>query len=370
MNAQRSPQFEQGGLASRLARLRVLPDTVFGRLLLIVVASVGVPDAIALFIAPEEHRVSLLGALCLLLPPVALGVYFAARSITRPLAQLTNEAESLGRGVEGEPVNALGPREVRALSNAFEMAQSRVHSYVSNRSRALAAVSHDLKAPLTRMQLRVATLSDDVAREKLERDIEELSSMIRSVIAMLKDLEDPESVESIDINELLARLQFEYAEMGRTVAVTGRARRPYVGRVQSLRRCLTNLIDNAVWRCRERDARGWPRVTRESGRSRAGHCPRGNGQSLPAVLSRTSGTRARRRRHRPRPQHRPRHRVRPRRRAPTPQPRSPRPGSRSRPASRVAPRSPASPSAPPRLGSRARQRLTLRLPRALAQSRQ
>jgi signal transduction histidine kinase len=224
----------------------MLPDTVFGRLLLIIVASVGVPDAIALFIAPEEHRVSLLGALFLLLPPVGLGVYFAARSITRPLAQLTSEADTLGRGVEGEPVDAVGPREVRALSNAFEMAQTRVQSYVSNRSRALAAVSHDLKAPLTRMQLRVATLTDDVMREKLERDVEELSSMVRSAIAMLKDLENAESIESIDMNVLLARLQSEYAEMGRSVAVTGRARRPYLGRVQSLRRCLTNLIDNAV----------------------------------------------------------------------------------------------------------------------------
>jgi signal transduction histidine kinase len=48
------------------------------------------------------------------------------------------------------------------------------------------------------------------------------------------------------VNALLARLQSEYAEMGRSVAVTGRARRPYLGRVQSLRRCLVNLIDNAV----------------------------------------------------------------------------------------------------------------------------
>jgi signal transduction histidine kinase len=231
---------------ARFARLRLLPDTVFGRLLLIVFASVGVPDAIALLIAPEDHRVSLLGALFLLLPPVALGVYFAARGITRPLAQLTNEAESLGRGVEGEPLDLSGPRELRVLATAFDMAQSRVQSYVSNRSRALAAVSHDLKAPLTRMQLRVATLTDDVAREKLERDIEELSALVRSAIAMLKDLEHAESIESIDMNMLVARLQSEYAEMGRSVAVTGRARRPYLGRVQSLRRCLTNLIDNAV----------------------------------------------------------------------------------------------------------------------------
>lgn len=236
------------GLKShRVARpLLRLPDTIFGRLLLIMIASVGVPHAIALLIAPEDHRMSLLGALCLLLPPVALGVFFAARAITRQLASLTSEAESLGRNVETEAHEAAGPREFRVLSHAFDMAHSRVQSYISNRSRALAAVSHDLKAPLTRMRLRVATLADDVAREKLESDVDELSSMVRSAIAMLRDLEHAETIESIDMNVLLARLQSEYAEMGRSVAVTGRARRPYLGRVQSLRRCLTNLIDNAV----------------------------------------------------------------------------------------------------------------------------
>jgi signal transduction histidine kinase len=177
---------------------------------------------------------------------VALGVYFAARSITRSLAQLTNEAESLGKGLECEPHDPSGPRELRALSMAFEMAQTRVHSYVANRSLALGAVSHDLKAPLTRMRLRVATLTDDEAREKLERDVDELAAMVSSAIAMLKDLEEAEAIQSIDVNALLARLQSEYAEMGRSVAVTGRARRPYQGRLQSLRRCFTNLIDNAV----------------------------------------------------------------------------------------------------------------------------
>ena len=70
--------------------------------------------------------------------------------------------------------------------------------------------------------------------------------MVRAAILMLKDLEDDEHIESIDMNALLARLQSEYAEMGRPVSVSGRARRPYLGRVQALKRCLTNLIDNAV----------------------------------------------------------------------------------------------------------------------------
>jgi signal transduction histidine kinase len=230
----------------RLKRLRLLPDSLFGRLLLIMIGSVGAPLLIALWIAPDDHRVSLLGALFLLVPPLGVGVYLAAHSITRTIAQLKTEAESLGRGVESDRIDVHGPRELRSLSFAFDTAQSRVQSYVSNRSRTLAAVSHDLKAPLTRMRLRIETLSDDFAREKLERDVDELTAMVQSAIAMLRDLEESETVESIDVNALLARLQSEYAEMGRSVAVTGRARQPYLGRVQSLRRCLVNLIDNAV----------------------------------------------------------------------------------------------------------------------------
>ncbi|HEV7715971.1 MAG TPA: HAMP domain-containing sensor histidine kinase [Steroidobacteraceae bacterium] len=111
---------------------------------------------------------------------------------------------------------------------------------------ALAEVSHDLKAPLTRMRLRVETLTDDVIREKLVLDLDELFGMVQSVIATMKDMRDTEVAEAIDMNALLGRLQREYAEMGSNVTVVGRARRPYVGRLQALKRCFTNLIDNAV----------------------------------------------------------------------------------------------------------------------------
>lgn len=224
----------------------MIPDSVFGRILYVVLGCIAVSHGIALLLAPDEHRWSLIGALLLLLPPVALGVFAAARSITRPLSQIIAEAESLGRSIERVPIPAFGPREVRRLSTAFEGAQERMTSYVGKRVAALAAISHDLKTPLTRMRLRVEALEDDALRERLSRDLDELSEMVRSSLVALKDLSESESVEAIDMNDLLARLQSEFAEMGRGVAVTGHARRPYVGRVRALKRCLTNLIDNAV----------------------------------------------------------------------------------------------------------------------------
>jgi signal transduction histidine kinase len=245
MNQVLSRALPRGGLLG-LTTVRVLPDTVFGRLLLIVLASVGTPHAIALMIVPQAHRSSLLGALLMLIPPLGLGVYFSARSITRPLARLKDEADSLGRATVCAPAAPGGPREMRTLGAAFDRAHDRVQSFVLNRSRALAAVSHDLKGPLTRMRLRLETLEDSACRMRLERDLDELSALVRSAIAMLKGLEDDERVESIDMNALVERLQTQYAEMGSPVSVSGRARRPYPGRVQALKRCLTNLIDNAV----------------------------------------------------------------------------------------------------------------------------
>jgi len=224
----------------------LMPDGLFGRLLVIVLACVIVPHVVALMIAPEEHRASLLGTLFMILPVVVCGVWFAARSVTLPLARLTDEADALGRRDELGTIEHSGPRELRVLAMAFDLAQSRIEQYVTHRARALAAMSHDLKTPLTRMRLRIETLDDEVGRDKLAKDIDELASMVTSTLATLKGMENPEASAPIDINALLARLQKEYAEMGRTVSVRGQARRPYVGRVSALKRCLTNLIDNAV----------------------------------------------------------------------------------------------------------------------------
>jgi signal transduction histidine kinase len=233
-----------GGAAPSRNTNGLLPAGLFGRMLVIIAACVAIPEIIALVIAPEAHRASLLGSFFMLLPPLACGVYFAARSVTLPLSRLTEDAESLGKQVEMRDVQ--GSREIRLLAVALDLAQARVEQYVTHRARSLAAMSHDLKTPLTRMRLRAETLDSDETREPLVRDIDEITAMVSSTLATLKGMENPEAAEPIDINALLARLQKEYAEMGRTVSVRGHARRPYFGSVSALKRCLTNLIDNAV----------------------------------------------------------------------------------------------------------------------------
>ena len=140
---------------SREVSVGLMPDALFGRMLVVVLACVTIPHALALVIAPEAHRTSLLGTLFMVLPPLVCGVYFLARSIARPLAKLTDEAGALGRRVEMGAVEPTGPRELRVLAMAFDLAQARIEQYVTHRARALAAMSHDLKTPITRMRLRV-----------------------------------------------------------------------------------------------------------------------------------------------------------------------------------------------------------------------
>ena len=246
MNAREGRESSGGALALSRNLSGLLPDAVFPRMLAIVIACVAVPEVIALAIAPQAHRSSLLGAFFMLLPPLACGVFFIARSLTQPLAKLAEEANSLGRRAEIGAVTPTGPLELRKLATAFDLAQARIEQYVTHRARSLAAMSHDIKTPLTRMRLRVETLDDDAVREPLNRDLDEIVGMVTSTLATLKGMENHEAAAPIDINALLARLQKEYAEMGRTVSVRGTARRPYVGRVSALKRCLTNLIDNAV----------------------------------------------------------------------------------------------------------------------------
>ncbi|MGH8149625.1 MAG: sensor histidine kinase, partial [Steroidobacteraceae bacterium] len=130
---------------------------------------------------------------------------------------------------------------------AFNTMQERMRRYVDSRTRVLAAMSHDLKTPLTRMRLRVETLADpqDV-RERFGRDLDEMEGMVRGTLALLKGLSDDEEAKPVNVDALLATIQSEFAEIGASVVVRGRTRGACRGKPQALKRCLTNLVSNAV----------------------------------------------------------------------------------------------------------------------------
>jgi signal transduction histidine kinase len=124
--------------------------------------------------------------------------------------------------------------------------QKRLVRFIDERTRLLAAMSHDLKTPLTRMRLRAEMLEDANLREKFETDLVEMEAMVTQTLEFMRGLSHREPAQLVDITGLLESLQADNEAMGRTVTIDGRASRPWRGSPQLLKRCLSNLIDNAV----------------------------------------------------------------------------------------------------------------------------
>jgi signal transduction histidine kinase len=214
--------------------------------------SVGVPggDTLLFRLAQGQRGAplprSLLFNLILLSVLTAIAVYAVTRGITRPLSELAQAAEGVGRDLRQPPLVERGSREVRDAARAFNTMQERMQRHVDSRTRVLAAMSHDLKTPLTRLRLRMATLDDADLQTRVDRDLDEMEGMVHGALTLLRGLNDDEPAEAVDINELLAALQGEFAEMGAPFELQGRARALYAGKPMGLKRCLTNLISNAI----------------------------------------------------------------------------------------------------------------------------
>ena len=195
--------------------------------------------------APLPRRLSTNLALLVLLLVIVL--YLTARSITRPLSDLARAADSLGREAHPAPQLAeRGARELRDAARAFNTMQDRLHRYLDSRTRVLAAMSHDLKTPLTRLRLQVEALDNPPMQERIGRELDEMESMVREALALFRGLDDGEPAAAVDVNALLEKIREEFRDLGGTVTITGQALRPLVGKPQALKRCLTNLIANAV----------------------------------------------------------------------------------------------------------------------------
>ena len=173
-------------------------------------------------------------------------VMIAVRQATKPLQQLAQAADTLGRDLDAPPLAESGPTETRRAAQAFNRMQSRIKRLVDERARALAAVSHDLRTPLTRLRLRTELVDDDKLRDQMAADLDSMATMINATLDYLRGLQDSEAPRLIDINALLQSLCEDAAVLGREVRLEGQAQAPYRGRLSALRRALQNLIDNAI----------------------------------------------------------------------------------------------------------------------------
>jgi signal transduction histidine kinase len=189
---------------------------------------------------------NLLINLILLVLILVVVLYLAARNITRPLSDLARAADSVGRDTRPAQLKERGARELRDAARAFNTMQDRLRRYLDSRSRVLAAMSHDLKTPLTRLRLQVETLDNAPLQERIGHELDEMESMVHEALALFRGVDDGEPLAPIDIDALLEKIRAECAVLGGEVTVSGHAQQPFSGKPQALKRCLTNLIVNAI----------------------------------------------------------------------------------------------------------------------------
>lgn len=216
------------------------------------VAQVGLEDGtVAVFHAnmPQEPLSRLESLIPRLLLLVAVCFAIAAvlvLMLNRSLARLARAADSLGREPDGPPLAEQGPSEIRRVIAAFNRMQARVRGQMREREQLLRAISHDLKTPITRLRLRAEMLPDAESREKILRDLADMESMVGSTLEFFHALDRDAHRQPVDVNALVESICEDRREAGESIVTSGNALSPYLANAQALRRCLENLMGNAV----------------------------------------------------------------------------------------------------------------------------
>ncbi len=176
---------------------------------------------------------------------VAFVAGWALRKVTRPLASLADAASGLARDLNRPPLPETGPQEVARAAQAFNAMQRDLRRYLETRAHALAGVSHDLRLPLTRLRLRLERLPEGELRDKIEEDIAEMDAMIRSTLEYLSAGSATEKPVRLNLNALLEGVAEDMEPLGARITVQGEATAPVLAQPQAIRRCLSNLLENA-----------------------------------------------------------------------------------------------------------------------------
>jgi len=190
----------------------------------------------------EALAPQLLLAVVLCFALAALLVYMVTRSLDR----LARAADELGENPDGPPIGESGPSEIRRVIGAFNRMQQRLRRHLEERTRLLGAISHDLRTPITRLRLRTEMLAERDAGAKMQRDLDEMESMVASTLEFFRGQEGAPPRRPVDIGALVESAVADRSDVGQSIRVQGAARGPFPGDAQNLRRCLDNLIENAL----------------------------------------------------------------------------------------------------------------------------
>jgi len=218
----------------------------------LLLASVQLPDDSWLNFSVSTLRLAsapdhgMLGSLTAMALGILLVSVFLVRSVTAPLRSLAIAADRIGIDAASPDLPQAGPREVRQAATAFNRMQTRIKRLIDDRTQTLAAVSHDLKTPLTRLRLRAQFVRDDDLRQTIEGDLDEMEAMIQSTLDFLRGDATGEEVRTVDIATILETVCDQLVDSGHDVALRAEGPAALSCRPLAIKRAFSNLVENAV----------------------------------------------------------------------------------------------------------------------------
>lgn len=178
---------------------------------------------------------------------LVLCCWFAVRLSIRPLVQLADAADALDPNAKTAPLDESGPTELARAARAFNAMRERIATFVEERVQILAAISHDLQTPITRMKLRAEMAEESEEKRKMVSDLAEIQTLVREGLAYARSAHGGgEKTSRIDLGSFVESLVYDYQDTGKAVTVQQSIGCAIETRPQALRRILTNLIDNAI----------------------------------------------------------------------------------------------------------------------------
>jgi len=214
---------------------------------------IGLPDGamISANVMPEQRRPPFMGGpwmmtlLFAVISVTLLGLW-AARALTAPLSSFAKAAESFSLNGAAAPLPERGPEEIRSVARALNRMRERITGLIDDRTKMLAAISHDLRTPITRMRLRSEFIEDETHRSRMLDDLDQMRSMLESVLSFLRNDRRLESMTLADVASTLQLITDQFGDIGRKVTYDGPAHAMATVRPDDLHRSVTNLVENAV----------------------------------------------------------------------------------------------------------------------------
>jgi len=214
---------------------------------------VALPDGamISANILPEPRRPPFLAGpwmttlLFAVISVTLLGLW-AARALTAPLSSFARAAESFSLNGAAAPLPERGPEEIRSVAKALNRMRERITGLIDDRTKLLAAISHDLRTPITRMRLRSEFIEDETHRSRMLGDLDQMRSMLESVLSFLRNDRKLEAMTLVDIASTLQLVTDQFGDIGRKVSYDGPPHAMATVRPDDLLRSITNLVENAV----------------------------------------------------------------------------------------------------------------------------